>query len=324
MQSGIYAITNLVNGKRYIGSAADVNSRWRTHQKRLRENTHHTIALQRAYNKYGANNFKYEILYECSPQKDILLFYEQWFINLMGDYNSSRTAGSPLGYKHPEEEKKRRRIKRGCLPVYQFDLDGNLIAEYDSIVEAIEGTGIYKGNVRKSIKNGWAADGFIFTHDKNNAEVILSSRLEKIKQRQLLATSLSIESCIKSVIRIDTSGNVLARYLSLSDAARDLNVAVSSISISIDTTHTCLNSLFVSDENKIDYIISEYRKRMEELSKKGKKKIIQIDLKTGKNIRVWNSITEAANAVGAKIPNLSKVLKGERNKCAGFGWKFLE
>jgi group I intron endonuclease len=64
---GIYSLTNLKNGKRYIGQSTNVCLRLYTHRRCLIGGTHRNIRLQRAWNKYGENSFSFEILEECYP-----------------------------------------------------------------------------------------------------------------------------------------------------------------------------------------------------------------------------------------------------------------
>lgn len=63
---GVYMITNIVNGKIYIGSSNDIKKRWAQHKRELKNGTHDNPHLQNAWNLYGESNFKFEILEECS------------------------------------------------------------------------------------------------------------------------------------------------------------------------------------------------------------------------------------------------------------------
>ena len=57
--SGIYKIENLINHKVYIGQSKDINKRWSRHRT-----NEHNIHLRRAFEKYGIENFSFEILIE--------------------------------------------------------------------------------------------------------------------------------------------------------------------------------------------------------------------------------------------------------------------
>jgi group I intron endonuclease len=109
MQSGIYAILNLVNGKCYIGSAKNFRKRWYSHHRNLNKNEHENSYLQKAWNKYKQLNFIFVILEFCEFK--ILIEREQFYIDtLMPEYNLAPTAGSMAGFVHSEESKNKNRI----------------------------------------------------------------------------------------------------------------------------------------------------------------------------------------------------------------------
>lgn len=102
--SGVYAITCVTSGKVYVGSAVDLFHRWRGHYHHLKAGTHHCKHLQRAWRKYGANEFTFAVEETCPP--DQLRTREQFHIDAIPEklrYNSSPTAGSVLGFKMSPE-----------------------------------------------------------------------------------------------------------------------------------------------------------------------------------------------------------------------------
>lgn len=111
MISGVYKITNIKTNKCYIGSSKDIIGRFYKHKTSLKFNKHHSVKLQRSYNKYGAENFKYEIIEEC--ENDFLIINEQKNIDLYNSYkkgyNSLPIAGRNFGMKHSDETKEKLR-----------------------------------------------------------------------------------------------------------------------------------------------------------------------------------------------------------------------
>ena len=114
INSGVYKIESKVNDKIYIGSAVDLYARECVHLSLLRRNKHYNIHLQRAWNKHGEENFKFEVLITCHPS--MCVWYEQQFLDQWAPkYNICSTAGSVLGLiKGPLSNKQKREIsKRG-------------------------------------------------------------------------------------------------------------------------------------------------------------------------------------------------------------------
>jgi group I intron endonuclease len=109
--TGVYKITNIINNQCYIGSSKTIKRRWYEHKRQLRKNQHHSKVLQRAFNKYGENNFVFEILELCEPD-ELLIIEQKYFDLIKPEYIILKTAGRFDGYKHTEETKQILREKR--------------------------------------------------------------------------------------------------------------------------------------------------------------------------------------------------------------------
>ena len=100
-RSGVYSITNKVNGKVYVGSALSVRGRMIMHRSLLRKGRHENEYLQRAWNKYGENNFRFDVLEVCEPTNCIIR--EQYWmdslkvVNRKLGYNICPIAGNAMG-----------------------------------------------------------------------------------------------------------------------------------------------------------------------------------------------------------------------------------
>lgn len=112
---GVYKITNVKNGKFYVGSSVDIRKRWAAHKSELRSGRSNCLHLQHAWDKYGEASFTFEVIEHTNDP----LAREQWYIdNAKPAYNIAATAGAPmLGKKHTEEARaKMRAVNRSATP----------------------------------------------------------------------------------------------------------------------------------------------------------------------------------------------------------------
>lgn len=101
---GIYSITHTASGRQYIGSSVCIYQRWRKHKQALKRGKHHSVYLQRAWNKYGADEFQFCIIEHCELEK--LKEREQYFLDTCNPkFNGAKSANSPVlrGQKLPKE-----------------------------------------------------------------------------------------------------------------------------------------------------------------------------------------------------------------------------
>lgn len=83
-KSGIYKITNKINGKCYIGLAKNIANRWSQHKNF--EVNDNSKKLYWAFQEYGIENFEFEVVKYCEPNK--LAYWEKHFIEQFDSYKN--------------------------------------------------------------------------------------------------------------------------------------------------------------------------------------------------------------------------------------------
>lgn len=111
-KSGIYKITNKINGNVYIGQAVDIYNRYHLHHKYDYKNEkYRNYKIYQAFKKYGIENFKVEVVELCSPKllDEREIFWIKYYNSFKDGYNG--TAGgqywSPKIHSEETEEKRR-------------------------------------------------------------------------------------------------------------------------------------------------------------------------------------------------------------------------
>lgn len=163
----IYQILNIITNDCYIGSTSEPKRRKYIHYHKLKQNKHHSIYLQRAYNKYGIDSFKFNVLAKCPDEYKFAL--EQWFINtLQPKYNYLQVAGNSLGYKHTPSSIAilKNDDKTYCSKlVYQYDINGVFIKQWNSCSEFARHYNVSRIAVIKAIKKLHKCRGYIVSYN---------------------------------------------------------------------------------------------------------------------------------------------------------------
>ena len=170
---GIYKIVNLINGHVYVGQTKEkFQRRYWLHRWKLRNGTHDNSYLQRAWNKYGEDNFSF-IVIEVLPIDKIDEREKYWIgyyrenggcysiqdggqpenfnqyirpevRKVVGEKNRQRLLGSKLS---DETKRKMSESRKGKHPIRRNDV---LTAEQAKIIKEMLVAGFSSGEITKT------------------------------------------------------------------------------------------------------------------------------------------------------------------------------
>lgn len=331
--TGIYKIENLKNGKIYIGQSYNISYRWIHHKSDLRGGIHHNKHLQNAWNKYGEDNFSFEILEEC--ERELLNSREQYWINYYDSfnngYNFDNGGNGVYGYKHTEEEINKMRLIQNPICVLQFDLDFNFVNKYIGGVSHIKKELGYTKEVitarceklQKTMtpykESYWVYEQeYInpnFSWDKylNNIPIINYSLLKTDKKQNVL--KICQYTLDRKLIKVWNS------YKELKENGFNTS-QISGICNQSRGKRTCNGYIWCFEgydfsDGYFD-ILDVYKNNGTE---KRKRKVIMIDKITLEEIMTFESITSAANYVGVGCSNILVAIKNNKTS-GGYRWKY--
>jgi group I intron endonuclease len=116
----IYKITNLINGKCYIGQTNNPKNRWKTHKyEGIRNRKQGNFPIYNAMRKYGIDNFSFEIIDECQTIDEANLS-EIWnirnYLSLINENGYNIEFGGNNKTVSDETRKKQSESHKGKLP----------------------------------------------------------------------------------------------------------------------------------------------------------------------------------------------------------------
>jgi hypothetical protein len=220
----VYKIINLTNNKVYIGQSINYKNRVIKHRYDLRNNKNSSRKLQNTWNKYGENNFKFEIIETCT--KDILSEREIYWINFYDSMNNGYNLenGGRLNKELSKETKKlmstnNPRVWKGKFgkehntskTIHQYSLKGDYIASYGSCYEAARILGKNYKSINSCVNNSCkSAYGFQWSFEFYKAiDVYYIPKKQNYYQE-------------RPVNMLDNNGNIIKTFNSAADAQRDL------------------------------------------------------------------------------------------------------
>lgn len=224
----IYKIVNKVNGKIYIGSTINYKRRIKVHLSRLDKNDHHSIKLQNSYNKYGIDNFEFEILEEVDDIQLLIEKEQKWIDALIPELNMTLVAGlnCHIGLKRSDETKKRiseslkgKKLSEEHKESVRKTLTGRKLSteHKENIKNALNNSEKFKKsrqdkNVYIKIVNTKKENGYSITDETK-------SKISESLKKQNLQSAISI-----TIEKYSLSGELLDTYPSMVKAEIDNNI----------------------------------------------------------------------------------------------------
>lgn len=148
---GIYRYINTINGKSYVGQSLDLKHRHNEHINLLKRGVDGCTLLQKAWNKYGEENFVYEIICLCKPEElDALeIRYIELFDSYRNGYNCNEGGAGNSGFNHSEITKRKISVASKGRKFAQETLRKMSLAQQGRNISAAH---------RKALSDAWTAE----------------------------------------------------------------------------------------------------------------------------------------------------------------------
>lgn len=297
---GIYKITNLVNGKVYIGQSQDIYIRWYDHKKSSRKKKKN-IALYYAFAKYGIENFSFEIVEECPleelDEKEILYIKKyNSYINWENANGYNMTVGGALYHTHVGNDDQ-------GVRVYQYDKNGNFVAQYRNMNKAAKAVGLKgTGSILRAIRKESLASGYQWRRE-------YSEKIPKyVKNKNTL-----------KVLQYDKDGNFVRIYDTIEDASRETSCSRSLIEL-------CSEGRCKTGKGFIwKYYEYNFPEKIEikEYENSVTNPIEQYTL-DGKLVEIYESSADAERKTGFSQFSIANCARGNQKTSFGYVWKFTD
>jgi group I intron endonuclease len=289
---GIYKIENIINNKKYIGSAINIEIRTKRHINDLKNNKHDNIYLQREFNKYKLENFKFECIEICN-KKNLKEIEQKYLDNIFSIkecnlyyYNIGRksTGGDNIS-NNPDRNNIVNKIRKGLYNRYKKESEEDKLARKNKL----------KGENNPNYGNKWndTQRKRMSIQRKGTSSKIKGKTFEELygdEKAKFLKTKMSeraknqtgknnpnygnkcsehLKKYYSNLFKNKKNRNALTiskpftiddkNYILLTDAAKDYNVKYQTIKNRL-LSNKFPNYKYIIDKNKINEMLLKYEK----------------------------------------------------------------
>ena len=307
--TGIYKITNLVNGKAYVGQAKNIDKRWNQEKSasKNQNNLGYDYPLMKSFRKYGIENFSFEVIEECKIEElnDREIYWIEFYDTFFNGYN--QTFGGDTTSQQPKEK---------IIGVINDLLNTNML--HREIAE--------KWNISTEMVQGINTGRYW----KHNADYPLQ---KQHKQREY--DNPRIHFCIKCGKKKSNKGSLCLECYNKEKSSNipDKEKLYNEL-YECNGNFTMISKIYGVSDNTIrkwcikygiPYHSSDYKeKNIKEKIRKFKVSVIQLDKETEEIINIFESISDACRYLCIDVKcgtHISAVCNGDRTTAYGYKWK---
>lgn len=317
----VYEIRNTLTNRVYIGSTPRFSIRFTEHKRLLEANKHHSRKLQFSYNKHGASAFVMKVV-EVVSHAAFIHAREQYWIERHKFKNTYNSAPVAMGATRIPEA------------VFSIDPKTGIKTKFDSAMDAAAkmlGASDKPCRIRKAIYSRRRCCGLFWTgNQEESLDAFIRAKQEIKRHRRgycVFAWSLD--------------GDLVGRFTSITEAATHYGISACRIGVAIRSGFKamCGSMLWSKNESppcekelaerKSAMQAAQIKRREREMEEKRvkvfRKQVIQIDRRTGRELTVFPSLSDAAQAVPkATLNGVSEAANKKRAHHAGFIWEFAK